>query len=92
MSILIFIILIFPYIISYFLYKRGLIWYKNGIVLSILFWISVSIMGIIGDKFNEEINEVFFFYYFWFIWIYIILLIISIVFWIYNDINTTRNK
>lgn len=85
---LVLIILIIPYVISFLLYRKGMEWYKNGIVLSVLFWISTGILGVLGDKFNTDISEIFFFYYFWMIWFFLGLLIISIGFWIYNIINS----
>ncbi|WP_278351739.1 hypothetical protein [Chryseobacterium gleum] len=88
MNALILLILIAPYLVSFWLYKRGVKWYKNGVALSILFWVSTGIMGILGDKFNIDISELFFFYYFWMLWVFAGVLIVSIVFWVYN-INRT---
>ncbi|REC59819.1 hypothetical protein DRF65_24135 [Chryseobacterium pennae] len=89
MYIIILILLLAPYIISYFLYKKGMKWYKIGVALSFLFWITSIITVALADKFITDIDlPLFFFYYYvWMLWFYLGLLGVCVVFWLYTIIK-----
>lgn len=88
MFLIIIILLMAPYIISYFLYKKGMKWYKIGVVLSFLFWITSIITVTLEDKFNTEVDLFLFFYYYaWMLWFYLGLLGVCVVFWLYTIIK-----
>lgn len=69
------------------MYTKGMIWYKIGVAMSVLFWLTTGIVGILGDKYNVDIETFFFFYYFWGIWFFLGLFMISLGFWIYKSIR-----
>lgn len=81
------ILVLIPYIVSYGLYKRGMKWYKIGIALSLLFWITTLLAVILDEKFNVEIEMAFLFYYVWMMWVYLGLIMVCIVFWLHAMIK-----
>ncbi|WP_160139700.1 hypothetical protein [Chryseobacterium sp. c4a] len=87
MYLIILILFLVPYIVSYFLYKRRINWYKIGVALSFLFWITSIIAVTLADKFITDIDLSFIFYYIWMFWFYLGLLGVCAVFWLYTIIK-----